>query len=417
MRHARWLWAGVAGLLVLGLLVIPPGVTRWAFGAAEPIPIGWVGPLSPPGGYAEGKLMEDATEMATDEINHRGGVLGRPIKVYYEDTRGMPEQGRAAMERLITQDHVAGVTGEFHSSVALAEIPLAHQAGVPWIGVDVWADKITALGYPEVFRVSPTISLIDTAIVDWIIAAGFKNVAVIAENTDAALEAVNSVLPKLKEKGVNYDVVRADPNQTDFTAQITRFKSHTPPYDFFLQIFSEAGAYPLARQSYDLGFAPTDHTGAYNSGGPAVDPTFWQNVKEAGVYMATEEVGLPQKYWNPLTRAFVKEFRDRFHFDPSPQTMENYDAQWILADAIRRAGTTDGPAVIKALEQTDWVGTRGHYTFSTSHNPPWHYHQFVQAPVVLIQYDKINQSPLDAPIVWPPQYKTVNYLYKRPPAR
>src|SRR2546430_920734 len=51
--------------------------------AADPIKVGWVGPLSPPGGYAEGALMKQAAEVAADELNAKGGVLGRPIKVIY----------------------------------------------------------------------------------------------------------------------------------------------------------------------------------------------------------------------------------------------------------------------------------------------------------------------------------------------
>src|SRR6266849_3315680 len=70
--------------------------------AADPITIGWVGPLSPPGGYAEGALMKQAAQLAADEINAKGGVLGRQIQVVFADTRGKPEEGTAAAERLIS---------------------------------------------------------------------------------------------------------------------------------------------------------------------------------------------------------------------------------------------------------------------------------------------------------------------------
>ena len=87
---------------------------------------------------------------------------------------------------------------------------------------------------------------------------------------------------ELTKANVKFTAVDADPNLTDFTAQILRFKSTTPPFDFFLSIYSEAGAYPMIRQAHDLGFAPTANCGIYNSGGEAVDPTFWENVGEAG---------------------------------------------------------------------------------------------------------------------------------------
>ncbi|TMJ06714.1 MAG: ABC transporter substrate-binding protein, partial [Bacillati bacterium ANGP1] len=139
---ARVIGTGLVAVLLAGVIAIPSGSNR-AFGAAVPIKLGWVGPLSPPGDYAQGEILKNAGIMATEEINARGGVLGRPIEVVYEDTSGRPEQGTAAMERLLTQQRVAAVFGEYHSSVALAEIELAHIAGIPWVGVDVWANKIT----------------------------------------------------------------------------------------------------------------------------------------------------------------------------------------------------------------------------------------------------------------------------------
>ncbi|HEY2611927.1 MAG TPA: ABC transporter substrate-binding protein, partial [Reyranella sp.] len=382
--------------------------------AADPIKVGWVGPLSPPGGYAEGALMKQAAQLAADEINAKGGVLGRPIEVVFQDTRGQPEEGTAVAERLISQDHVVAITGEFHSSVFLAEMEVAHNANIPIIAVDVWALKITGKGYPEVFRVAPNQALIADKYGEWIAAAGFKNVAVLYEKTDGGQSARDVLLPILDKHGVKYEVVGADPNATEFTAQIERFKSHPPPFDFFMTEFSEAGAYPLVSQSHTLGFAPTPQTGIANSGGPAVDPTFWKNVGDAGKYLLTEIVGLPKNAWNDTTKAFVAAFKQKYSEPASPQAIENYDAMLVLADAIKRANSTDGKALIAALEKTDIVLGRGRYRFSTSHEPDWAYHQFMEAPVALVQYDKTSQDAEDAPIVWPRDIADVKYTYLKP---
>jgi branched-chain amino acid transport system substrate-binding protein len=412
--EGRWHVAGKLAVLIGGLVIIPTQFVVTPVKAAEPIKVGWVGPLSPPGGYAEGALMKQAAEIAAEEINAKGGVLGRPIQVIFQDTRGQPEEGTAAAERLISQDHVVAITGEFHSSVFLAEMEVAHNAGVPILAVDVWALKITAKGYPEVFRVAPNQALIASKYGDWIAAAGFKNVAVLYEKTDGGQSARDVLLPILDKHGVKYDVVGADPNITEFTAQIERFKSHSPPYDFFMTEYSEAGAYPMVSQSHTLGFAPTAHTGIANSGGPAVDPTFWKNVGEAGKYLITEIVGLPKNAWNDKTKAFVAAFKKKYNQPASPQAIENYDAMWVLADAIERAQSTDGKAIIAALEKTNFLGGRGQYTFSTSHEPDWAYHQFMNAPVALVQYDKVDQDAEDAPIVWPREISDVKYTYLKP---
>jgi branched-chain amino acid transport system substrate-binding protein len=409
-----WQITGILVALIGGAILATSPWTGGPANAADPIKIGWVGPLSPPGGYAEGALMKQATEIAAEEINAQGGLLGRQIVVSYQDTRGQPEEGTAAAERLVSQEHVIAITGEFHSSVFLAEMEVVHKANIPILAVDVWALSITAKGYPEVFRVAPNQALIASKYGDWIAAAGFKNVAVIYEKTDGGQSARDVLLPILDKNGVKYDVVGADPNSTEFTAQIERFKSHTPPYDFFMTAYSEAGAYPMVSQSFTLGFAPSAHTGIANSGGPAVDPTFWKNVGEAGKYLVTEVVGLPKNAWNDKTKAFVAAFKKKYNENPSPQAIENYDAMWVLADAIKRANSTDGKALIAALEQTHWLGGRGMYTFSTSHSPDWAYHQFMEAPVALVQYDKKDQDAEDAPIIWPRDIADVKYMYNRP---
>ncbi len=94
--------------------------------------------------------------------------------------------------------------------------------------------------------------------------------------------------------------------------------------------------------------------------------------------------------------------------------MESYDGAWLLFDAIKRAKGTDAKAIIAALETTSYVGVRGKYSFSTDHEPAWHYHQFLEAPLSILQYSEVKQGQAEAPIVWPKQYATVPYVYKKP---
>src|SRR5690348_3423489 len=122
----RGVFTGLAMLALAGLLLIP---VKMSWSAAEPIKIGEVGPLSPPGGFEDGKLMLDAALMAQDEINAAGGVLGRPIKIVEADTRGKPEEGTAAAERLTAQEHVGGVFGECQSGVLRDEMEGGDENG------------------------------------------------------------------------------------------------------------------------------------------------------------------------------------------------------------------------------------------------------------------------------------------------
>jgi len=137
-------------------------------------------------------------------------------------------------------------------------------------------------------------------------------------------------------------------------------------------------------------------------------------VGKAGIGLVTEVVSLPKSADNDVAKAFKAAFQKKYNAAPSPQSLENYDAMLVLADAIKRANSTDGKAIIAALEKTDIVLGRGRYSFSTGHDPDWAYHQFMAAPVALVQYEKEGEDAEDAPIVWPRDIATSKEVYNRP---
>ena len=382
--------------------------------AAEPIMLGWVGPLSPPGGYSAGQEMKWAAQLAADEVNKAGGILGRPIQITYEDTKGTPDQGTAAMERLVNNDHVVAVFGEFHSSVALAEIAVAHKYGIPWVGTDVWADSITAKQYPEVFRVSPANSLIYTIVGDWVTNAGFKNVAIMQEATDYGVGAVEVLKSILDKKDIKTNVITVQLNQQDFTPEILRLMSQEPRPDMLMVIVAGEALYPIIKQACNQGFAPTAQTALYSGGGGALEKEVWETTADCAKYLIAEDVALPATQWNQKAKDFVAAFEKQFDRPPTGTAMESYDDLQVIAQAIRQAGSTDPQAIIKALEQIDYTGTRGAYHFSTKKDPAWAYHQFMEAPIMLIQYNEDNQSPDKAPIIYPRDWATIKELYLKP---
>jgi branched-chain amino acid transport system substrate-binding protein len=389
----------------------------WFAGAAfaqDTIKIGWVGPLSPPGGYSAGQEMKWATQFAADEENKAGGVLGKQIEVIYEDTKGTPDQGTAAMERLVNDDHVVAVVGEFHSSVALAEIEVAHKYGIPWVGTDVWADSITAKQYPEVFRVSPANSLIYTKVGNWVVESGFKNVAVMQEATDYGVGAVEVLKGILDQKGVNSNVITVQMGQQDFTPELLRLMSADPRPDLLMMIIAGEAVYPIIKQACEQGFAPSDATALYSGGGPSLEKELWETTGDCSKYLISEDVALPTAQWNDIAKNFSTNFEKQYNRPPTGTAMESYDDLKIVAQAIRDAGSTDPAAIIQALEKIKFTGTRGEYTFSTEKEPAWAYHQFMDAPIMLIQYDEEGQTPDQAPIIYPRDWATADQLYMKP---
>jgi branched-chain amino acid transport system substrate-binding protein len=379
--------------------------------AEDPITIGWVGPLSPPGNYSGGQEMQWAVQLEVDQINKAGGVLGRPLKVIYEDTKGQPAEGSAAAVRLITKDNVAAIVGEFHSSVALAEIEEAHKYGVAWVGADVWADAITAKQYPEVFRVAPANSLIYVKAADWTIEQGYKNIAIVAENTDFGQGGASIVANELKAKNINYTLATIDLNQQDFTPALLRLMSQNPRPDAIQMVIAGQAQYQLVKQACQLGLAPTAQTALIGSSG-LLQKEVWEVDGPCAKNLLIVNVAQPKSQWNAATQAFVKEFTARYNRAPTGVALEAHDTLGVVVAAIKKAGSADRAAIIKAIEENTYEGLNATYTFPTDKTPDWAYHQFKDVPFTIIQYTAENQSPEDAAIVYPKKWATTDQVQK-----
>ncbi|MGH6945309.1 MAG: ABC transporter substrate-binding protein [Geminicoccaceae bacterium] len=399
MKHLRELAPALAALS----LIAAPAI------AADPITLGWVGPLSPPGNYSGGQEMQWAVQQGVDEINDAGGVLGRPLEVIYEDTKGQPAEGSAAAVRLITKDNVAAIFGEFHSSVALAEIDEAHKYGVPWVGTDVWSDAVTAKQYPEVFRLSPANSLIYVKVAGWMADSGFKNVAIIAENTDFGQGGAKVTSDTLEANDVPHTLATIELNQQDFTPALIRLMSQDPKPDLLQMVVAGQAQYQLVKQACQLGFAPTADTALIGSSG-LLQKEVWEVDGECAIHLLIVNVARPKSQWNDKAKAFVEAFTARYDRPPTGVAMEAYDTLGVVVAAIEKAGSDDRAAIIEALEDLTYEGVNATYSFSSDKEPAWAYHQFMDVPFTVVQYTEMNQTPGDAAVVYPKKWATTDKI-------
>src|SRR5262249_9388610 len=121
--------------------------------AQNPVRIGVLTPLSPPGDAGAGQFIVRGAQMAAEEINSKGGVLGgRKIELVIEDDSGTPEKGVAGLRKLVSQDQVVAVIGQFHSSVMDAVQDLAEQLKVPVFSTQASAKKLTEKHLTYTFR-------------------------------------------------------------------------------------------------------------------------------------------------------------------------------------------------------------------------------------------------------------------------
>jgi len=385
--------------------------------SAESIKIGVVTALSAPGGVETGKALLAGAEIAADVIKNNGGLLGRPVELVVGDTAGTPEKGTAVMERFVSKDKVVAVAGELHSSVALAEIEVAHREGVPIVISEAWADDVTAKGYPEVFRVTVSNSLIYSKAAVWAKDSGFKHIAVIAENSDWGLGVINVFKENLEKAGVKVTSMTAERQITDFTPQLLQLKRMEPPVDFIVDGFTGAAELLMIKQAYQLGIAPTAKTAILGAGMDVLYKDFWETAGDAGVYTLANPAGLPGIPKTDELDKFNKLFTEKYGREADAVAMEGYDSVMIIAKAIEKANSADPKDITKAIAGTNWVGTRGTVTFPNDPaGPAWTNNQWMDVPIFIIQYTEKGQDPSKAAILWPAESATVSG-YIVPPAK
>src|SRR5690606_30545132 len=150
--------------------------------AADPIVIGVSIAQSPPGSVVQGTQVKDGVEIVLKMLNDKGGVLGRKLEVVYEDNQGIPEKGRAAVEKLINRDQVVAVTDAPQGAVCSAEIEGVHRTKTPYVNTNCGSDDIRAKGYPEVFNPGNYNTRVSSAMAETIAALKVKSVVAFAEN-------------------------------------------------------------------------------------------------------------------------------------------------------------------------------------------------------------------------------------------
>jgi branched-chain amino acid transport system substrate-binding protein len=401
--------------LILGAAVVGAG---FLFGsptqAAEPIKIGVTIAMSPPGSVVQGTQVRDGLEVAKKMINDAGGLNGRPIELIYEDTQGIPEKARAAVEKLITRDKVVAITGEHQSSDVLAAMEVAHRYHIPYVNTNGWADAIREKGYPEVFNPGPYNSLVAISTAGALKGLKVKSVVSFAENTDYGIGLAKGIGEELKKiaPDVQYKYLTLDRTAKDFLPAILPMRANPP--GAVIDVMLPPAAYIMMNQVYEQGIAPSANTFFYDASDVVDYPDFWQNVKEAGKGMLVFGLYHPKMQAPELAKKVADAYVQKTKNEPNRLIFQAADCLYVIADAIKRAKTTEPDALIKAMETTKLTATRGEITFSNEKSG-YKYHQWLDIPHVTFQVTKTGQKigdttivepvgkPLDSSKVWRPQ--------------
>ena len=310
-----------------------------------------------------GISTKNGIDMAVDDANNAGGVLGKRVRIVIEDDQGRPEEAQTVVTKLITRDRVIAVLGEVASSRSLAAAPVAQQNQIPMISPSSTSPRVTQVG-DYIFRVcfiDPFQGFVMAKFVTETLK--LRNVAILRDiKNDYSVGLADVFVENMKQMG---GTIVADESysegDTDFSAQLTAIKAKNPQGIFIPGYYTEVGL--VARQARTLGLAVP------LLGGDGWDsPKLWEIGGESlnNSYFSTHySVDDP----SPAIQKFVADYKARFNEVPDGLAALGYDAAHILFDAIRRANSIEPAQIRNALAQTkDYAGVTGTITLDADRN-------------------------------------------------
>src|SRR3954462_542632 len=191
---------------------------------AQTIKIGVNEPLT--GAFAaSGTYVVNGAKIAADEINAKGGLLGRKIELVIEDNKSNPTEAAAVAEKLITSNKTPVMMGAWGSSLTLAVMPKLVDYETAMVVETSSSGKITTSGNPYVFRISPPSAVEAEAFAPMVEKIGLKKVDFLVINNDWGRGAAADFATMLKEKGVTVGLVEImDQGAQDMSAQLSKLK-------------------------------------------------------------------------------------------------------------------------------------------------------------------------------------------------
>jgi branched-chain amino acid transport system substrate-binding protein len=350
----------VATLLGIGCR---PGAERQTTAAASDIPVGVYAATS--GSEAAfGQATVQGIQLAAEEINNSGGVLGKKIRLVIEDDQGKAEEAASVVTKLITHDNVLAVIGENSSNQSLAAAPICQASKVPMISPSSTNPSVTKKG-DYIFRVCFTDPYQGKALAMFVRANLHATTAAILRDNKSDYSVGLAAVIRKEFETLGGKIVAEQSysgGDSDFRPQLTAIKSTNPQVLFIPGFYTEVGQ--IAIQARDLGITIPmvggdgwDSPTVIQIGGKSVD----------GCYFSDHYfVGEPR----PAVQKFVAEILKRSGKNPDANSALGYDALYTLTNAIKRAGSLDRKAIRDQIASTkDYQGVSGVITMGPDRDP------------------------------------------------
>ncbi len=339
-------------LVMVFSLVTVYGAGTIKLGAIQPIS----GQVS-----AYGTQTRDAIMLAVSEINAKGGVLGKKIEMVVEDDEASPDKSMNAIKKLVARDKVTGIVGALTSKCSLAITEYAQAKKIIMISPSSTNDTVTDAG-DYIFRACYKDSFQGEVV------AQFSHETLKAKRAAILYDITNDYSKGLttnftqKFKALGGEIVATETystNDKDFNAQLTKIKATKPEVLFIPDYYSTISL--IAKQVRAQGMTI-----------PMVGADGWDEITNN----AGDEV-LNCYYSNhyspeandPEVKNFVKKYEAKYKITPNALAALGYDATYILAEAIQKAGSIQPEKIKAAMMKTNRKFVTGRIKFDAKRNP------------------------------------------------
>jgi branched-chain amino acid transport system substrate-binding protein len=372
--------------------------------AQDAIKIGAVLPLSKAAFAQAGEEQRRGLLMALEEINQAGGVLGKKVELIIEDDTGEPSVGIAAAEKLIARDKVVALIGGYSSTITYAQLNAIqrYEPFVAWVGAS--STKVEHEFGPKkwFFHYHPWDYHRQSTVRDFLLSISPqpKAVAVAYEDGIYGTTSRDYVVKYLKEKGFNvvFDE-RFKSGSSDFTPMLTKIKRTNPEVFYWVAYAGDTTL--IMKQAKELDFNPKLFLSV------AVNfPQYKPSLGATGDYVSGVDVWIPGMKLAETVK-WMEKFK-RAYPDRTPEYWVPlaYTNLMTVAEAIKRAGSTDKGKLIAAMEKTDYNSPMGKMTFKKSEEGGLH--QAIDEQIVTQWQAGVSH------VVYPASKATSKLIYPTP---
>lgn len=315
---------------------------------AETIKVGLITPLTGPIATF-GQSVDKGVRMAVDEINAKGGLLGMKIELIVEDNQAKAEESANIARKFIEQDKVVAILGPVISSNTLAAAPIAQQSKVPLLSPTATNPRVTQIGN-YIFRacfIDDFQGLVMARFARTGLGKRAGKAAILFEKTsDYSIGLAKYFKEEFVRLGGKIVAEESfSSGDQDFSAQLTKIKGKNPDVLYVPSYYDTAGL--IIKQARELGINVPILGGDGFDSPQLAELAGKENLKNcyfSGHFFSGSSA--------PQVKTFVANYKKRYNAVPDMLAALGYDAAYMLADAIKRAGKVDRTAIRDALAAT-----------------------------------------------------------------